>query len=167
MNTKEFKASSLTTSAKFSFAGVLVWLAFVLAMICHHPPPALLIVLILATVGLHLLRDYILSYRITSNCIAIHRPLWDLSFSRDELLTATLDPQALADKRWSFSERKGLGHCGRFTSRRFGDFQSFVTDPRNSVVLRFPGKTIVVSPEEPRAFLSALNVPADSGVSPP
>jgi hypothetical protein len=157
----------LTTSAKFSFAGVLVWLAFVLTMIYHHPPPALMIILILVAMGLHLLRDYILSYRITNHCIAIHRPLWDISFSRNELLTATLDPRALADKRWSFSERKGLGHCGRFSSRRLGDFQSFVTDPRNTVVLRFAGKTIVVSPEEPRAFLSALNVPAEAGVSPP
>jgi hypothetical protein len=37
-----------------------------------------------------------------------------------------------------------------------GTYRAFVTDPAHMVVLRFGNKTIVVSPDDPAAFIEAV-----------
>jgi Bacterial PH domain len=49
-----------------------------------------------------------------------------------------------------------FGYFGWFRSRALGSFRAWVTDPARSVVLRFPGRQIVVSPDDPAAFIAAL-----------
>ena len=41
-------------------------------------------------------------------------------------------------------------------NRRLGRFEAYATDPGRSVVLRFPGRVVVVTPDEPDAFVDAV-----------
>lgn len=49
-----------------------------------------------------------------------------------------------------------LGYLGWFRSRALGAFRAWVTDPDRSVLLRFPDRQIVVSPDDRAAFISAI-----------
>jgi hypothetical protein len=111
--------------------------------------------------------DYVLSYVITRDHLVIRRMLKDISLPLNSLRSATLDPHVFDGKCWSYVNRSGLGRCGHFWSQRLGFFRSFVRKRQNSVILRFSNRTIVVSPEDPSAFVSALHVPSDPSVPPP
>jgi hypothetical protein len=45
---------------------------------------------------------------------------------------------------------------GLFRNRTLGMYRAFVTDPARAVVLKTAGRTIVISPSEPEAFLEEL-----------
>jgi hypothetical protein len=48
----------------------------------------------------------------------------------------------------------GLGAIrGRFKSKRIGKFDAFLTDTDHAVVLRWPDKTVAVSPADPEFFI--------------
>jgi len=47
---------------------------------------------------------------------------------------------------------------GLFWNRRLGRYRAFATDPGNAVVLEFPDRTLVVTPESPSGFLAALKL---------
>ena len=111
--------------------------------------------------------DYVLSYVITHDHLVIRRIFKDISLPRSSLRSATLDPHVFDGKCWSYVNRSGLGQCGHFWSRRLGFFRSFVRKRQNAVILRFSNQTIVVSPEDPSAFVSALNAPSEAGMPPP
>ena len=45
---------------------------------------------------------------------------------------------------------------GFYWSKRLGPFRAYVTNHRHCVVLRLAGKTVVMSPDDPEAFMRAL-----------
>jgi hypothetical protein len=69
-------------------------------------------------------------------------------------LTAIMrDPAIL---RWAFrvGGNGGLGAIrGRFWSKRVGKFEAFMTDTEKAVVLRWPDRTVAVSPQDPEFFI--------------
>lgn len=72
------------------------------------------------------------------------------------LTTAEVDPEAFR-RAWKVMGNDGLGAIvGSFRNRRLGAFQAFITDPARSVVLRWPGRTIVVTPDRPSEFVAEV-----------
>ena len=50
---------------------------------------------------------------------------------------------------------------GRYWSRRLGGFTAYATDRSRSVVmLRWPGRTVVVTPDDPGTFVAAVEAAA-------
>jgi hypothetical protein len=45
---------------------------------------------------------------------------------------------------------------GFYFNRLLGRYRAWVTDPRRVVVLRFPARTVVISPAEPEEFILDL-----------
>jgi len=89
------------------------------------------------------------TFRIDDNTLVLGRKRHAL----EGLLSAEPDPKALARavRIWG---NGGLGAIrGRFWSRRLGTFHAFLTDTDHAVVLRWPGKTVVVSPSDPQFFI--------------
>jgi len=69
------------------------------------------------------------------------------------LVDVARDPGIL---RWAFkiAGNDGLGAIrGRYWSKRVGKFDAFLTDPEKAVVLRWPGRVVAVSPEDPEFFI--------------
>lgn len=48
------------------------------------------------------------------------------------------------------------GFIGWFWNRSLGGYRAWVTDPRRSVLLKFPDRRVVLSPDDPDAFIAAL-----------
>jgi hypothetical protein len=42
---------------------------------------------------------------------------------------------------------------GEFWNRRLGRYRALATDPSRAVVLRYPGRTIVITPHDPQQFI--------------
>ena len=51
----------------------------------------------------------------------------------------------------------GLGAIsGRFRSKHLGPFRAYVTDPDHAVVLRWPDRCLVISPDQHSCFVETL-----------
>jgi hypothetical protein len=46
---------------------------------------------------------------------------------------------------------------GLFRNRALGNYRAFVTDLTQTVVLRFPKRTVVVSPQNPERFVADIS----------
>jgi hypothetical protein len=97
----------------------------------------------------------ICGYTVTPDAILIHRPFWSTHLSRDGLRSATFEPRAM---RWSIRAGNGgvFSITGLFWNKSLGLYRAFVTDGRQTVVLRYTGRTVVVSPSSPEEFVQAL-----------
>lgn len=98
----------------------------------------------------------VVGYTIAGNEILVHRLLWATHLPLGGLSEAQYEPEAMR----SAVRVMGIGGLfswtGYYWSKRLGRYRAFVTDPRRTVVLRFGEKTVVVSPEEPEAFVKEL-----------
>jgi len=139
------------------FGGVAVNLAFAFKALKAHPSPASHAVVVLTPlVGLLVLlpvfliqRSRIEKFRIEENCLVLGRRRYPL----EGLVEVARDPGIM---RWAFkiAGNGGLGAIrGRFWSKRVGKFEAFLTDAEKAVVLRWPGRVIAVSPEDPEFFI--------------
>lgn len=87
----------------------------------------------------------------------MRRSFWSNRIPLAAIQSAGLDARACEGAMKTLGNDGLFAMHGRFRSKRLGKFQAYVTDPRNSVVLRLPGDIVVVSPENPRQFLRELN----------
>lgn len=102
----------------------------------------------------------ILKYRVTATGLEVVRYRRINRFDLDKLESVECDPRAM---EWSLKifGNDGLGAItGRFRNRKLGPYEALVTDRSQAVVLRWPEKTVVVSPERPHDFADAVRARA-------
>ena len=110
-------------------------------------PPALLIGPLLFVVR---------SYRIDGGHLAIARLLWETTVPILGIQQAWHDPCAIKGALRIFGNGGLFGITGLYWNKNLGKFRIFATDPKKSVVLRLHDRTVVVTPDEPQAFLQEL-----------
>jgi hypothetical protein len=138
-------------------AGILAFdIAFAWFMGPAHPVFfPLLISAPLALVVLGTIARYcrIHGYRLTADELLIVRRRSTGRHALRGLQSATPEPRALQDARRTLAGNDGLGAMnGRFRSGPLGEFEVQVSDPGRCVVLRWPERTLVVSPDRPEEF---------------
>lgn len=102
-------------------------------------------------------------YRLTRDELLVLRRNRQNRFALDGLQSVDADPKAMA---WSIKVfgNDGLGAItGRFRNRILGAYQALVTDRDRAVVLRWPGRCIVVSPDRPEEFAAEVRRRAGLG----
>jgi hypothetical protein len=58
---------------------------------------------------------------------------------------------------WKVHGNDGLGAvAGRFRNKRLGAFRAYLTDTEHAVVLRWPDRCLVISPQQDSFFLEAV-----------
>jgi hypothetical protein len=111
------------------------------------------IIAIIGSTSLWMIRRFELS----DDAILVRRSFWTNRIPLEVVEAAEVDPDACKGA-WKTIGNDGLfAMHGRFRSKRLGKFQAYVTDPKNSVVLKVEGETIVISPESPGSFVKELN----------
>lgn len=100
-------------------------------------------------------------YSVTRECINVKRLLWSTRLPRDQLQSASVETEALRGSRRTFGNGGVFGLVGWFKSAGVGSYRAFATDLNNGVVLRYPHRTIVVSPADPQSFVKEI----EDGVS--
>lgn len=125
--------------------------------------PTLAPVLAAAVIFPIMLYSRVHGYRLTEHELQILRRNRQNRFALDGLQSVDVDPKATA---WSikFFGNDGLGAItGRFRNRKLGAYQAFVTDLERAVVLRWPGRCLVVSPDRPEEFATEVRRRAGLG----
>jgi hypothetical protein len=95
-------------------------------------------------------------YTLTPDRLIVHRLWWQTLIPLADLKSAEFVPRAM---RWSirtFGNGGLFSFTGRYWSRQLGSYRAFVTDLQQTVILRFPKRTIVVSPEPAEDFVREL-----------
>ncbi len=95
------------------------------------------------------------AYRLSAEELVVVRVGRVNRFALAGLESVAHDAQAMKGA-WKTIGNDGLGAItGSFRSKRLGKFQGLLTDATRAVVLRWPERTLVVSPERPAEFVAA------------
>ena len=96
-------------------------------------------------------------YTLTPDALHINRYWWKSVISLAALQHAEYKPRAMARSLRLFGNGGLFVVAGLFRKREFGIYRAFVSNQENTVVLYFSDRTIVVSPDRPEDFTTALN----------
>lgn len=102
----------------------------------------------------------VLGYRLVGGELVALRPRRENRFALADLQSVEVDPKAMD---WSIKTfgNDGLGAItGNFRNRRLGAYEALVTDRARAVVLRWPNRCLVVSPDRPEEFVRAVRARA-------
>ncbi len=117
-----------------------------------------IVLLTLGAAALCCVRGFTLRHRE----LLIQRSFWQTRLSLKELKRAYVEPAAMKKTIRSCGNGGFMAYTGWFYNKRLGHYRAFVTDPARSVVLEFAKRKVVVSPDDPDAFVRALGFDPDA-----
>lgn len=131
-------------------------LAFLMITAIVMRPPALAaalligvsIVTVFATVA-----SRVRGYTLTEQAITVHRGLWDTTLPLMDLRSITGDVEAMRGSIRVLGNGGVFSFTGRFWNTKLGWYRAYATDPSRAVVLRYPKRTIVITPHDPQHFI--------------
>lgn len=101
-----------------------------------------------------------IQYEVTDNDIIVRRPYKDVMIPRSEIISVQLlDKEDLAWTVRTFGSGAFFGYYGKFANRKQGSMTWYATKNKTGAVLIITNqhKKIVFTPDEPEAFVTALN----------
>lgn len=96
-------------------------------------------------------------YEIRNNVLYIQRLGWQTKLDLTDLESAETDPEAMQRSIRTFGNGGLFCFAGKFRNKKLGPYRVFATNPKLSVVLKFPQKVVVVTPDSPTTFARVLN----------
>jgi hypothetical protein len=143
---------SATVSALLG--GMTVAGAVLLAM---HQPVGLALLFVPLVVLVCSVPFAILGYSLEGSELLVRRLGWHSRVSVEGLREIIIDPKAMRKSLRLFGNGGLFAFAGWFWNRRIGRYRAFATDFKRAVVLKFPQRTIVITPEKPEEFVKALS----------
>ena len=114
--------------------------------------PAIALPIILVILTLAIVREY----RVTGDQLEVVRLGRVNRFPLAGLADISANPAAM-HRAWKVWGNDGLGAItGRFRSRQLGTFEALLTNPPQAVVLRWPDRTLVISPDRTPYFVETI-----------
>jgi hypothetical protein len=158
MNTNTFNAPWGKPLVWVSWLGSLLLVAVAAAVFLNVTRDAVsglaaLPLLILAGTALFLIR----SYTIEPNELLVQRLLWATRVPLAGLQSVAYLPNAMRGSLRLCGNGGLFSFTGWYRNRALGNYRAFVTDLKRTVVLRFPKRTVIVSPENPEQFVEELS----------
>ncbi len=95
-------------------------------------------------------------YLVTDGHLLIQRMGWHTRIDLRELKSLEVDDSALSGALRIAANGGLFVLDGWFWSRKMGRFLAYATDPDNAVVLHFPSRNMVISPEKPKEFVQVV-----------
>lgn len=96
------------------------------------------------------------SYTITPAAILIRRLFWNTRLARESLMSAEVIPYAMKKCLRTCGNGGVFSFTGWYWSKALGCFTAYVTDQNRTVVLKYDGRTVVLSPSTPEDFVKDL-----------
>ena len=87
----------------------------------------------------------------------VQRIGWKSKIDLTELNSVQVDPTAMSKSIRLFGNGGLFCFAGIFRNHKLGRYWAFATSPKKSVILRFPKRTIVVTPEDPDRFAEMVH----------
>jgi hypothetical protein len=116
---------------------------------------SLLVLLPVSAVAMGLI-GMVSGYTLTATHLQVRRPLWSTAFPLTQLLGVAGDAQLFKGSLRLFGNGGMFSFTGLFWKRGLGCYRAYATDPARAVILKFPSRTIVVTPDDPQRFIVRL-----------
>ena len=160
---REFEAASWPVAVKVvSMLGVLLLCGITIGAIRAIPPYGFAhrfgsgVACIPPALALGCLLFVVRSYTIQGGHLSIRRLLWTTNIPLLGIHEARHDPTAIKGSLRIFGNGGLFGITGMYWNRRLGRFRLFATNPAKAVVMRLHDRIVVISPQDPQAFLREL-----------
>jgi hypothetical protein len=111
------------------------------------------VLLLVATLP-YMVRGYTVKPR--ENVLVVHRLGWSTRLPLAGLVSATPDPDATKGSLRIAGNGGLFAFCGLYYSSRLGRYRMYGTDLARAVILRWPDRVAVVTPEQPDQFARAI-----------
>ena len=95
-------------------------------------------------------------YAVADRQLVIKRPGWKTVFPLEHLQSVEAVPNAMKGSIRLFGNGGLFSFTGLYRNKKLGSIRAFVNDLNRTVVLRFPERTIVVSPDDPDGFVEEV-----------
>jgi hypothetical protein len=95
-------------------------------------------------------------YAIVGDAILVKRLFWSTRLPRAGLQSAEVVPGAMRKSLRTCGNGGAFSFTGWYWNKALGHYRAFVTNPNDTVVLRFGKRTVVVSPATPDGFVREL-----------
>ncbi|HTQ31885.1 MAG TPA: PH domain-containing protein [Opitutaceae bacterium] len=95
-------------------------------------------------------------YTVAADVILVHRLCWATRLPLAGLESARFEPDAMRRSIRTFGNGGLFSFAGYFRNKPLGAYRALVTDPHQTVVLRYAGRTVVISPSAPEEFVRSL-----------
>ena len=118
--------------------------------------PQLVLSIIPLTILVGTLLFTIRGYELTNKILYVRRLLWRNKIELDNLKSVEMQPNAMSGSIRTFGNGGLFSFSGMFKNSTLGPYRAFVTDPKNSIVLRFPNRIIVVTPDQQQEFVAVV-----------
>lgn len=92
-------------------------------------------------------------YVVTESEIHIRRTAWTIRLPLKKLKTVEGNAEALQGAIRLVGNYGLFSYTGFYWSKKLGFYRVYATDPDRAVVLRYPNRTIVITPHDPQAFI--------------
>jgi hypothetical protein len=102
-------------------------------------------------------------YRIHNQTLYVQRLGWETAIALEQLESVEQVPAAMKGSLKTWGNGGLFSFSGRFRNATLGPYQAYATDLTRTVVLTFPDRKIVLSPEEPEQFVRTLSQPENRG----
>lgn len=148
----------------------LIWVSVIATLLCFSvgyflhqemfpfaPAGVVPVILLLLTIlPLLVLPFCIRGYTLKGNKLLIHRLCWNKTVDISKIENAYFDPTIIHDSIRLLGNGGFFSFTGWFSSNTLGIYRAFFTDPKRTVIMIFPKRKIVVSPENPKQFVELL-----------
>jgi hypothetical protein len=124
-----FGGADLPLAARVAFAGIPL-LVLVLSLLC-------------------MVRGYVL----TEDAIIVRRGGWNTRLPLAGLGSVRGDAEAMQRSIRMFGNDGFFSYTGGFWNRKLRRYRALATDPSRAVILRYPKRTIVITPHDPQQFI--------------
>ena len=140
------------------FSAVLLLIPMVMLQQTPADAPSVYLVSIWLPLAILLLAALfaVRGYIIEGDQLLVVRPLWKTRLTLRGLEEIEVDAEAMKGSIRTFGNGGLFGFIGLFRNQRIGRYRAFVTDPARCVVLRFPERTLVISPDNPQKMVTLL-----------
>lgn len=164
---KRFPSAPWPASLKaISAAATLLLLAVGYAAARSVPPPAAgiahsvgwIVACVPPAVALGALLFVVRGYEIDRSRLRVQRLLWFSEIRLGGLKQVWHDPRATEGSLKVAGNGGLFSFTGVFRNKTLGRYRAFATDPKRAVVLVLPGRTVVVTPADPNAFVQHVRV---------
>jgi len=92
-------------------------------------------------------------YVLTDQSIIVRRVGWRTCLPLSDLQSVSGDANAMRGSLRLLGNGGLFSFSGEFWNRSLGRYRALATDPSRAVVLRYPGRTIVITPHDPQQFI--------------
>lgn len=146
----------MSAGATALLLGLPIWQAFSMRQVISWPlqiPLVWLPPVVLLCAAPFVVRGYV----ITAEALLIRRLWWHTRISLHDLDSVEFIPNVMTGAIRTCGNGGLFSFTGWYWSRELRGHRAFVTDFNRTVVLRFKSRTIVVSPDDPEAFVKAAS----------